>query len=457
MVTSNAPNTSLANTLEDKSMTSFQWRAIGLCCLINMLDGFDLMVMGFTAASVSMDWSLNSTQLGYLLSAGLVGMTVGSFFIAPWADRIGRRPLILLCVALAGLGMVLSGYANTPMHLGLLRFLTGLGIGGIIASSYVIAGEYASNRWRSLAISLQGTAVATGASLGGFITAKIIALIGWKSVFFYGGVVTLGTLPILYIWLPESLDFYVSRKPHGALEKVNAILRKLGVPQLATLPTAATTGEKANLWHSLSYLFSRNVRYVTMLIWAAFFLIMFGYYFVMSWSPRLLVAAGLTNQQGITGGVMLSLGGIAGTLLIGLVAARVSLYKVHSIYLIVTAMLMILLLRLIGDLNQTLALAFMLGVFVHGCLSGAYAMTPMVYESAHRVTGLGWAIGVGRLGSILAPLAAGPLLDAKWRPDQIYSLYAATFVLAAIVVLLLHFAIKRKRTESGQPKFAYAN
>lgn len=443
MASTSSPNTSLVQIMDDKSMTFFQWRAIALCCLINMLDGFDVLVMAFTAASVSAHWSLTSTQLGYLLSAGLVGMTVGSLFIAPWADRIGRRPLVLWCVVISGVGMVLASYSQTPTQMGLFRFVTGMGIGGILASSYVIAGEYASKRWRSLAISLQATAYALGATVGGLITAKIIAQIGWQSVFSYGGMITLATLPILYLWLPESLDFYLSRRPQGALKRVNGILRKVGLPVLEVLPAALNSG-KTTLRLSLAYLLSPGVRRPTLLIWSSFLLIMFGFYFVMSWTPRLLVASGLSNQQGITGGVLLNLGGIIGTSLIGLLAARLALYKVHATYLAATAVLMSLLLSLAGQVDQTLALAFLLGVFVNGCVAGMFAMTPMVYESAHRVTGLGWGIGMGRIGSILAPLAAGPLLDAKWRPDQVYSLYAAAFVLAAITVVLLHHSVSKK-------------
>tara|TARA_Y100001951_G_scaffold104482_1_gene116219 strand:+ start:1638 stop:2117 length:480 start_codon:yes stop_codon:yes gene_type:complete len=142
----------IGDMMNEKPMTGFQWRVIALCFLINMLDGFDVLVMAFTAVSVSAHWSLSGTQLGYLLSAGFVGMAAGSLFIAPWADRFGRRPLILACVSVAGTGMVLSSFAATPEILGMLRFLTGLGVGGLLASSYVIAGEYASKRWRGLAI-----------------------------------------------------------------------------------------------------------------------------------------------------------------------------------------------------------------------------------------------------------------------------------------------------------------
>ncbi len=437
--TINAP---LAHIMNGRPMTIFQWRAIGLCFLINMLDGFDVMVIAFAAASVSAHWSLSGTQLGYLLSAGLVGMTVGSLFVAPWADRIGRRSLVLLCIVVAGLGMIGSGYARTPTHLGLLRFVTGLGIGGILASSYVIAGEYASRRWRSLAISLQATAYALGATVGGFFTARVIALLGWESVFIYGGAATLATLPILYAWLPESIDFYVSRRPEGALAQVNAIMRKMGLAPLQALP-AGSVGGNTGLRRSLSYLLSPSVRRATALIWVSFFLILFGFYFVMSWSPRLMVAAGLSNEQGITGGVLLNLGGIVGTSLIGLLAGRLALYKVHAIYLIATAVLMSVLLSLAGGGSQTLVVAFVLGLFVNGCVAGVFAMTPMIYEPAHRVTGLGWAIGMGRFGSVLAPLAAGPLIDAHWSPSEVYTLYATTFVLAAITVVLLHFGIKR--------------
>lgn len=441
----------LAHIVNGKPMTIFQWRAIGLCFLINMLDGFDVMVIAFTAASVSAHWSLSGTQLGYLLSAGLVGMTVGSLFVAPWADRIGRRSLVLLCVAVAGVGMISSGYARTPTHLGLLRFVTGLGIGGILASSYVIAGEYASRRWRSLAISLQATAYALGATVGGFFTARIISLVGWESVFIYGGAATLVTLPILYAWLPESIDFYVSRRPEGALGQVNAIMRKMGLAPLQALPAGSVCGN-TGLRNSLSYLLSPSVRRATALIWVSFFLILFGFYFVMSWSPRLLVAAGLSNEQGITGGVLLNLGGIVGTSLIGLLAGRLALYKVHAMYLVATAVLMSVLLSLAGGGSQTLVVAFLLGLFVNGCVAGVFAMTPMIYEPAHRVTGLGWAIGMGRFGSVLAPLAAGPLIDAQWSPSEVYTLYATTFVLAAIAIVLLHSVIKGRPAFEGGAK-----
>ena len=419
-----------------RAMRPYQWLVVALCFVINMLDGFDVLVMAFAASSVSTAWSLSGTQLGYLLSAGLVGMALGSLFIAPWADRFGRRPLILGCIALAGSGMLASSYAPTPVALGTLRLITGLGIGGILASSYVIAGEYANDRWRGLAISLQSTAYALGATIGGFIAAKIIPSMGWQSVFFYGGLVTLATLPLLAWLLPESLDFILNRQPRGALARANRILARLHAPALAALPSAKSI-TRMPMASTIAQLFSAQSRATTLLIWAGFFLVMFGFYFVMSWTPRLLVSAGLSTSQGITGGVLLNLGGIAGTALIGLLAARYSLPRLLAGYMLANALVLSVFVMSSASLSLAYGVALLIGIFVNGCVAGLYAMTPSLYPVAQRVTGLGWAIGIGRAGAIASPLVAGSLIDLHWSPAALYLLFAMAFVVAAMIVVLL--------------------
>ncbi len=157
-------NRDLRRALDDEPMRPFQWLAVAVCIVLNLIDGFDVLVMAFTASSVAAEWNLGGAEIGLLLSAGLFGMAAGSLFIAPWADRWGRRPLILACLALSGLGMLASALSQAAWQLALLRGLTGLGIGGILASSNVIASEYASRRWRGLAVSLQSTGYALGAT-----------------------------------------------------------------------------------------------------------------------------------------------------------------------------------------------------------------------------------------------------------------------------------------------------
>ena len=437
-------NSSVVEKMNDRPMSLFQWFVISLCFLINMLDGFDVLVMAFTAASVAAQWKLSGVQLGYLLSAGLVGMALGSLVIAPWADRMGRRPLIMLCIAIAGCGMLASSYAQSPVQLGVLRLFTGLGIGGILASSYVIAGEYASSRWRGLAISLQATAYALGATIGGLIAAQLIPNLGWQSVFFYGGIATLVTLPVMFFWLPESLDFLIGKRPANALQKVNTILGKIGLEPLQAMPSinlASGTAEKSRV----ASLLAPGLAPQTLLIWLAFFMVMFGFYFVMSWTPKLLVTAGLSNQQGITGGVLLNVGGIVGTSLIGLLAAKFRLPRVLMLYLLVNAALMCVFVSMLGSLGVAFAMALLIGVFVNGCVAGLYALTPGIYTVTQRVTGLGWAIGIGRVGAIVSPLVAGRLIDASWKPDQLFTLYGAAFVLAAGAIYFL------QRKKSAEP------
>lgn len=428
-------NHDLKQRVDQGPMGAFQCLAIGICIVLNMIDGFDVLVMAFTAASVSAEWQLNGAQVGLLLSAGLFGMAAGSLFIAPWADRFGRRPLILGCLLLSGVGMLLSATSHSPLQLALLRGLTGLGIGGILASSNVIAAEYASRRWRGLAVSLQSTGYALGATLGGLLAVWLLSHWGWRSVFVFGGIVTLLVIPLVLLWLPESLDFLLARRPADALLRVNRLARRLGHPELARLPAAALREEGAV--RGFGQLFAGPLRRTTLLLWLLFFLVMFGFYFVMSWTPKLLVAAGLSAQQGITGGVLLSVGGIFGAALIGGLSSRWPLTRVLSLFMLVTAGLLLLFVGSASSIAAALGLGLLIGLFANGCVAGLYALSPVVYDASVRATGVGWGIGIGRIGAIVSPTVAGVLLDAGWQPLHLYGVFAVVFVLAAGCLLWL--------------------
>lgn len=426
---------SLREVLDDQPMTRFQWGAVAVCVLLNMLDGFDVVVMAFTGKTVSAYWGLTGAELGMLLSAGLIGMGVGSMFIAPWADRIGRRPIVLSCLAIAGVGMLLSAASQSPLQLGALRAVTGLGIGGILATSNVIAAEYASARWRGLAVSLNSTGYALGATLGGLLTAVLIGQFGWRSVFLAGGIATVASIPLVWWRLPESLDFLLVRRPKRALERVNALLARMRHGTLTELPAppAAPNGVGANYRELLTSKFRRN----TLVLWVAFFCILAGFYFVTSWTPTLLVEAGLSPTAGITGGTLLNLGGIFGAALLGLLAARFALRNVLIGYLVTAAVLLAVFIASISSLALAFTVAALIGVVVNGCVAGLYAITPAVYEPAVRTTGVGTGLAIGRAGAVLAPSIAGALLDNGWTAEQLYFASGAVFVVTAALLLLL--------------------
>lgn len=335
----------------------------------------------------------------------------------------------------------------TERSIAILRVITGLGVGGILACSNVIASEYASQRWRGLAVSLQSTGYALGATIGGTIAVWLLSQYGWRSVFLFGGCATLAIVPLVLWRLPESLDFLLARRPANALERLNLAVAKLGLPRLAKLPAAPLQQEVQR--SGLMQLFSPELRRPTILVWLSFFLVMFGFYFVMSWTPKLLAASGLTPAQGVTGGVLLSLGGIFGTALLGLLAARFRLNHVLAGFMLVSAVLLSFIVSNPGSLWMCFTLAFLIGMFVNGCVAGLYAIAPVVYGASVRVTGVGWGIGIGRIGAIISPLVAGALIDAAWPPAQLYMAYGLTFVAEAVIVLLHRLQAPVNSTESA--------
>jgi benzoate transport len=424
--------------IDAAAMTPYQWMVVALCVLLNCLDGFDVMAMAFTASSLTEEFALSGSQLGVLLSAGLVGMAVGSLALAPVADVIGRRPLILISVGLATLGMLLSAVAPSAVLLGLARVVTGLGVGGILASTNVIASEYASARWRGLAIGLYTAGYGIGATLGGVAARGMLADLGWRSVFVAGGVATGIALILLVVLLPESVDFLVQRRPRQAVERINRILGRLGQPAITSdaleaAPRPTTRHRSGNP----GVLLGADLRRSTLLIWVAFLATMFGFYFVNSWTPQLLVTSGMSEADAVTAGMMLALGGTAGSVLYGLVASRLDSRLVLIGFTVLSALTMVVFITSTALLTVALVIGVLVGALINGCIAGLYTITPAVYGTEIRSTGMGWAIGIGRIGAILSPMLAGRLLDASWTPVNLYVGAAVVVAISAVALLFL--------------------
>jgi MFS transporter, AAHS family, vanillate permease len=436
----------LQRRVAEGPLTPFQLVAIGVCVCLNMLDGFDILAMSFAASGVKSDWHLADSLLGYLFSAGLVGMGIGSLAIAPWADRWGRRPIVLLSVSIAGLGMVGSAATSGFVPLLVLRVFTGIGIGGTIASVAVIVSEYAPDRWRSVALAIYATGYSIGATIGGTLTAFAVERFGWRSAFAIGGLLSLLLVPVAWRCLPESLEFLMARRPPSALRRVNDLLLAMGQAAVNVLPDCPTGGPGTpRAVTSLALLITRT----TVLAWFVFFCTMAGFYFIMSWTPRLLTAAGLAANQGLTGGIMLNLGGIAGCALYAWAASRASARWLLTVALVATAMLIGAFGLAIGNLNAALWTALLLGMIANGAMAGLYAVGPTLYPTAVRATGMGSAIGIGRLGAIVAPILSGALLDQGWTPAHLYGLFAIPYVLAALAMLGIG-----AREPAGHPTWA---
>ena len=416
-------------------LSSFQALAIALCIALNMLDGFDILAMSFSASGVKAAWNLPNSELGELFSAGLVGMAAGSLLLAPCADVFGRRRIILVSVLIAGAGMLGSVAARGFGELLALRALTGVGIGGTIASVAVLVSEYAPDRWRSAALAAYSTGYPVGATLGGALTALAIPRFGWRSAFAIGGVMTLALLVVAWRALPESLDFLLARRPPGALGRLNELLVRMRLPELGVLPgSPASSGARpAETRAPLRWLLTPT----TFLVWVTFFCTMAAFYFFVSWTPRLLNAAGLSATAGLTAGVLLNLGGIVGCGGFAVAAARADARRLLIGSLIASALLIAAFGAVVHRLELALWTALLLGVLSNAAMAGLYAVGPPLYPTAVRATGMGCAIGIGRLGAILAPLASGALLDRGWEARQLYGLFSGPFAIAAMAMLLV--------------------
>lgn len=419
-------------------MSRFQLRAVIVCLFINMLDGYDVLVMGFTAPFVAKDWMLSDTVTGLLLSASPIGMALGSLFLAPLADVFGRRRMTLWSLTAVTAGMLASAVAADHTQLLALRFFTGLGIGAMLASLTVVVAEYSSKHRRTLALSILQAGFPAGALVWGLVAMPIILGYGWRWAFLFGGALSGLMIPVGMAALPESLDYLITSRPTNALEKVNRLLSRMGKTPVDELGSDEhRRPQRARIGSLFKYGRARN----TLLIWVCFFCTLLVFYFFMSWTPALLIDAGLSEEAGLSGGIIMNAGAIVGGIALGLAASRIRLNHLQSGYALLGGVLMIAFGIASGVLYPALVLAFMVGLFGTGCIIGAYAAVPQLYPTEVRTTGTGVAIGLGRWGGVASPAIAGLLLDASWTGAELYFVFSVPLFLAGIAALFLRFRL----------------
>ena len=427
--------TELRDVINKGPMTNFQIVAVAICFVLNMLDGFDVLVIAFTAPSIAREWGVTNTDIGALFSAGLLGMTLGSLALSLVADIIGRRLVILGCLLLVTAGMALSSVAPDISMLRIYRFITGIGIGGILASMSVITAEYSSDKRRSAAIAIMSSGYGVGATVGGMISAILIGMYNWRAPYVFGAIFSAAMFPIVAWRLPESLDFLINRRPANALVKLNILMKLMGRELVEKLPEPTALEAKINA--GFNSLFSGDVLRSTILIWLAFFFLLCNVYFVQNWTPELFVSAGGSNAEGINIGVWLNVGGIGGGLLFAYLTTRFPLRILTCSFLFVGAVTISLIGAFIDQISIAMISAVFTGIFMTGVIGGFYSITPALYPPAVRSTGMGWAIGIGRGGSMFAPWLVGMLLDSGWATPNLYYLFAGMLLLSIVSLMAL--------------------
>ena len=388
-------------------MTQVQYFSIAICFLMSVLDGMDVLVVSYCAPAIAEDLNLGPKTLGFVFSAGLIGMAIGAIFLAPFADIFGRKKLILASAFIMGFSVLLTSLSENILQLILMRLVSGLGIGCMLATTATLTSENVLNNSKDFWVSLVISGYPVGAVVSGYVAAAIIPSYGWESMFVLAGLTTLLTIPLIFFFLSESPQFYLKKQPKDALAKANKILIKMNFKPLDSLPKI---GLKANNKPLVSRLFSEKYKISTLQLWAALFFAFGCLYFLISWIPKLATDAGLSIELAIYAGTIFNVGAFFGIVLQGYFSSKIGLKKTISFFLLLTFLLMASFKLFIGT-DILLLVYFLLGFSLQGGFVGLYAVAARLYPTEFKTTGVGWAIGMGRVGGILAPLIGGLLIS----------------------------------------------
>jgi benzoate transport len=378
---------------------------------------------------IAEDLNLGPKTLGFVFSSGLIGMAIGAILLAPFADRFGRKKLILASAFIMGFSVLLTAYSENISQLILMRLVSGLGIGCMLATTATLTSENVLNNSKDFWVSLVISGYPVGAVVSGYVAAAIIPSYGWESMFVLAGLTTLLTIPLIFFFLSESPQFYLKKQPKDALAKANKILIKMNFKPLDSLPKI---GLKANNKPLVSRLFSEKYKISTLQLWAALFFAFGCLYFLISWIPKLATDAGLSIELAIYAGTIFNVGAFFGIVLQGYFSSKIGLKKTISFFLLLTFLLMASFKLFVGT-DILLLVYFLLGFSLQGGFVGLYAVAARLYPTEFKTTGVGWAIGMGRVGGILAPLIGGFLISIGLSLSANFFIFSIPALIASVL------------------------
>lgn len=428
------------DVIDNGQVSGQQLLVIALCLFFNMLDGFDITAMAIVASAVSTELELTADRLGLIFSFALAGMMAGAMFLAPVSDIIGRRKLIIMSLALVGLSIVLTASASTLPEFIILRFISGVGAGAMLASQAALSSEYSPDKYRALTVAVVTSGYPMGAMMTSVIAGFIMPEYGWRGMFWFGGLITVSMVFVAWLLIPESLKFLLEKHPEGALDRINKILRKLKKDQLAELPAVAQKEypESGGLFTGMLQLLNKEHRKKTLTLWTAFLLCFSTLYFLMSWIPILMEDSGFGVAVGRQAFFLFNLGGVIGIFLMGWMSTKWKLTNLILYLSVASAIGMVIFAMAPSQLNLLLVLTLLIGILQQGGFTGLYGVAAKAYPTNIRTTGIGWSIGLGRLGAVIGPGAAGYLIAAGLDMSANYIIFAIPMAVGGFIAYRLH-------------------
>jgi len=422
-------------TLDNAPMSLLQMIVIGITCVLNGLDGFDVLSISFASNGIAEEWGIKQGALGIVLSMELIGMAIGSIVIGGIADKIGRRNTSLGCMTIMAIGMFLTTSVSSLVQLSVYRVFTGLGLGGLLTAINALSAEFANRKRRHLCVSIMSIGYPIGGVIGGIIAGKLLTLYGdWRSIFYFGAAVTTIFIPAVYFFVPESVYWLIRKQPKDALERVNAAMRRMGHAPVDALPVVAPEVRKK----STKDLFSPSLARITTIVTVAYFFHIITYYFILKWLPRVAVEQmGFAASDGVNMLTFANIGGAVGGMVFGLLTLRFDPKKLTA----GTMFLGALFIALFGSVPHSLLyvglIAFVCGFFGNPAIVGMFALFAHAFPTHVRASGTGFGVGIGRGGSILSPIIVGFLFQWEFPLPVVTVLISICGIIGAAVLMLL--------------------
>jgi MFS transporter, AAHS family, 4-hydroxybenzoate transporter len=427
--------------LENQQLGGLQIRVAAICGLIQMCDGYDIGSIGWAVPSLTHAWNIAPPAFALAFLWSNIGVMAGALAAGPIGDRLGRKPLLLISVALFGLASLASAIAPSLGFLAGTRFFTGAGIAGAFAGTVALTGDYTPQRLRATMIMV----MFTGAPIGGFIGGQVVALLlhvgfGWPIIFIIGGAFPLVLWLITALWLPESPRFLAARAEIPP--RHHALLQRL---EIAHAPREARSIDVAQ-GNPIKMLFGEGYALQTTLLWIIFFCSLLNLFLFVFWLPEVLHLIGMTPAQSVFVTSLYALGGIAAVLYLGWAIDRFGTRYSLAMHYAVSIVFIALISLAVMPYLALLIVVFLAGTTVIGSQTGLNAACGKLYPARMRTSGYGLATGIGRLGGIAAAPLGGFLLTRGLPPTYVF-LSACLFALIAAVATAF-LALPGRRTSS---------
>lgn len=419
--------------IDQKRLSRLQVLIIAVCFGIMAVDGFDTYIISYIASSVQKEWGVRPEDMRAVLSSGLLGLMVGAFIFGPLADRFGRKIVLIVSMVFFGLTTILAALSGSLSELTVLRFLTGLGLGGAMPAALTLTSEYCPNRRRSSLVMIMFCGFTLGSSLGGIASAYLIEMFGWRSVLWCGGVLPLLMLPLTVWCLPESVRYLALKQERP--EEVRRLMQRIAPDEdfagVRFVVTEAAQGK------SIFALFHRDLLRGTLLIWMGFFMSLTAMFLFANWLPTLLNMMGMSLKTASLIAMMFTLGGTTGALILGVLMDKLSQAKVLCLSFSLAGGFIALLGNLPAQPWLFALVVFFAGICLSGSQVGINALATSFYPVDCRATGVSWANSVGRLGAVMGSMIGGWMLAMEFSHPTIFLLTGIPAVVTGGAMFLL--------------------